>query len=110
MGNVDGLSGLISVGGGLYIRMNTVLADCDGLETVLGAPGGPPNDDVAGSIVVENNTSGCNSVEEILGSGTAPAAPDGPPGAAAPVPTFPLYVLLALTGFLGLFGVFRLRR
>ena len=73
--NLDGLSGLTSVGGSLDIRSNINLGDCVGIAPVLGWPDGPPDDLVVGAITVQSNTSGCNSVEEILASVTVPSQP-----------------------------------
>jgi subtilisin-like proprotein convertase family protein len=73
--NLDGLSNLPSVGGDLDINSNPVLSRCTALSPLLGWPDGPPNDDVAGAITVGGNASGCNSVEEILASVSAPTAP-----------------------------------
>jgi subtilisin-like proprotein convertase family protein len=82
--NLDALSGITSVGGDLTISRNLNLADCVGIAELLGWPSGPPDDSVGGGIylgVVAGfnqrypNASGCNSVEEILASVTAPSQP-----------------------------------
>ena len=73
--NLDGLSGITSVGGDLSIRSNSNLGDCIGITPLLGWPDGPPDDLVVGAIAVQSNSSGCNSVEEILASVTGPTQP-----------------------------------
>jgi len=59
----------------LDINSNPVLSRCTALSPLLGWPDGPPNDNVAGDITVGGNATGCNSVEEILASVSAPTAP-----------------------------------
>jgi|GEM_PF-1138188 len=73
--NLDGLSNIVSVGGDLYIWVNSSLAQCSTLSKLLdqwddAEPGPGPGvggfPDIGGKATVENNLSGCNSVEEIL--------------------------------------------
>ena len=87
--NVDGLISLTSVGGYVLIRYNVALTDlnglvnlidvgdvwiasndslanCQGAALVLGWPDGPPDDNVGGTITVEDNGIGCDSVGEVL--------------------------------------------
>ena len=73
--NLDGLANLTSVVGGLDIELNADLTNCQGLAPVLGWPSGPPDDSVGGEITIENNATGCNSVEEILASYSKPLDP-----------------------------------
>lgn len=65
--NIDGLANVSSVGQ-LTIRENSSLMECSAVAPLLGWPDGPPNDNVDFGIIVENNSSGCNSVQEILDS------------------------------------------
>jgi len=76
--NLDGLSNIVSVGGDLYIWVNSSLAQCSTLSKLLdqwddAEPGPGPGVggflDIGGKATVENNLSGCNSVEEILATG-----------------------------------------
>jgi hypothetical protein len=60
--NVDGLTNLASVGNFLTIEQNNVLGNCSALALLLGWPDGPPNDEVVGNILIQNNATGCNSV------------------------------------------------
>jgi len=78
--NLDFLSELEYIGDHLIITSNPLLADCSALKKVLddvddGEPGpGPGEDgipDVQGTIWIENNQAGCNSIEEILNSSNA---------------------------------------
>jgi len=64
--NVDGLSNVRSVGNDLYILSNWSLDDCRGVAPLLGWPYGPPYDSVGGSIFIEANDLGCQSVEDIF--------------------------------------------
>ncbi len=73
--NIDGLLNLTSVGGRVRFSHNPILANCSGAAALLGWPDGPPEDSVVGEIVIVNNASGCNSVEEILASVSGPTAP-----------------------------------
>ena len=81
--NIDGLAKLTSVGrdiffkGNLYVTSNSTLTDCQGVALVLGWPNGPPDDNVSGTISIESNATGCNSVAEVLASVPiqAPSAP-----------------------------------
>ena len=65
--NLDGLVNLTSVGGDLVLDAN-YLASCEGVVELLGWPGGPPDDTVAGDIDIGNNGTGCDSIAEILAS------------------------------------------
>jgi hypothetical protein len=66
--SLDGLWALTSVGGGLWIHENHSLSGCAcGLLDLL-ANGG-----VAGSVMIQNNATGCNTLAEIL---VAPPGPD----------------------------------
>ena len=38
------------------------------MALLLGWPDGPPNDNVAGDILISNNGTGCNSIAEVLAS------------------------------------------
>ena len=96
--NVDGLISLTSVGGYVLIRYNAALTDlnglvnlidvgdvwiasndslanCQGAALVLGWPDGPPDDNVGGTITVEDNGIGCDSVGEVLASVSGPTQP-----------------------------------
>jgi len=65
--NLDGLSGVTSVGGDMWIGSdNDALAECCGVYPLLSVNG------VAGTITIENNTVGCNSVQDILDGGPCP--------------------------------------
>jgi subtilisin-like proprotein convertase family protein len=80
LSNVDGLINLASVGGvwyseGLNLSFNPTLSHCSALVYLLGWPDGPPNDNVDGEIVVSDNASGCNSVEDIFASIAFPTQP-----------------------------------
>ena len=75
--NLDSLSTLAGVSGNVTITNNPLLSECSGLIQLLddvddGEPGpGPGLDgipDVSGSILIQNNGAGCNSIEEILNS------------------------------------------
>jgi hypothetical protein len=75
--NLDGLANITSVGGDLYIQRNAALTDCQGIALVLGWPNGPPDDNVLGTITIERNATGCNSVAQVLAS-FSPQAPTAP--------------------------------
>ena len=79
--NLDELNGLLEVWQGFDISGNPALSDCSSLVKVLdevddGDPG--PNEytpdpalsppDLGGSLYLESNGTGCNSIAEILGS------------------------------------------
>jgi hypothetical protein len=73
--NVDALSSLTSVGGGLYIQSNELLDQCVGLLKLVdqwddAEPGPGPGvagiPDIGGDVILLGNSSGCNSIEEIL--------------------------------------------
>jgi len=71
--NLDGLTNITSVGGDLYIGNNDALARCEGVALLLGWPSGPPEDGVDGTIYVGRNSSGCNSIAEVLSSYIPPS-------------------------------------
>ena len=75
--NLDGLASLTSVGGYLDVSYNITLTDCQGIALVLGYPNGPPDDNVLGTIAIDSNATGCNSVAEVLAAGPlqSPTAP-----------------------------------
>ena len=75
--NLDGLANITSVGGGMNVLSNTTLTDCQGVALVLGWPIGPPDDNVLGTIRIESNATGCNSVAEVLAS-FSPQSPTAP--------------------------------
>jgi Fibronectin type III domain len=88
------ISGLISLrelvrkdttAGNLSVYDNFSLADCSPLNTVLGAPYGPPEDSVDGVIRVNSNAIGCNSLDEIfqgyMGVPSRPLGVSATPGA-----------------------------
>jgi len=64
--DVNGLLALVSVGGRLLVESNEALGACEGLAPLLGYE--RTEDGVAGSIQIESNRTGCNSVQEILDS------------------------------------------
>ena len=68
--DLDGLAGLTEVVGHLVTRGNAQLAKCQGLAKVLGWPSGP--DLVGGSVVINSNSPGCNSVSALLSSVSGP--------------------------------------
>ena len=72
--NLDGLANLSSVGGNLSVRFN-YFGNCQAIAPALGWPNGPPDDAVGGSIVIDRNASGCNSVEDVLQSVSGPSKP-----------------------------------
>jgi len=72
--DLNGLVNLIDVGD-VWIASNDSLANCQGAALVLGWPDGPPDDNVGGTITVEDNGIGCDSVEEILASVSGPTQP-----------------------------------
>ena len=76
--NLDAFSNLESVSGDLSVSGNPTLADCSGLRKVLDdiddgdegpGPGVDGIPDVSGIVRIEQNLPGCNSIEQILGSG-----------------------------------------
>lgn len=78
--NLDGLAGLVSLDADLAISDNPLLSQCAGLARLLdpidhALPGPGPGDagipDVNGDVVLSGNLSGCNSVEQIVESGSA---------------------------------------
>ncbi len=74
--NLDGLSGLTSVGGYLKIKYNNVLTNCQSLAPVLGWPSGPPNDSVGEGISISSNGgTECDSVAATLASVSGPTQP-----------------------------------
>lgn len=58
--NLDGLSGVNSIGRNILVDDNRVLSDCCILGTLLSTPGA-----VGGTVQISNNAEGCNSVEEL---------------------------------------------
>jgi len=71
--SLNGLSALNSVGGDLWLQQNPHLARCSGIAQLIDqvddaepGPGGGSAPDVGGSILLEQNAIGCNTVEEIL--------------------------------------------
>jgi hypothetical protein len=64
--NLDGLSGVTSVGEGLLVHRNAVLGNCSSIAELLRSGG------VTGTITIEDNAPGCNSIEEILASAPTP--------------------------------------
>lgn len=64
--NVDGLTNLQSVSSDLYIIENWSLNDCRGVAPILGWPYGSPYDGIGGGIYIEANYTGCQSVDEIF--------------------------------------------
>jgi len=73
--NLDGLSGLVEVGGGVNIQQNSYLYHCSGLTRLLdgtddGEPGPGPGaagvPDVGDVVFLYRNGVGCNSVRQIL--------------------------------------------
>ena len=77
--DISGLSGITGVNGDLTVQNNTALTECQSLATVLGAPDGPPQDNVGGAISISNNGSGCSSVEEVLAAIEEDAGSQGLP-------------------------------
>lgn len=73
--NLNGFANILSVNGFLRIYDNPVLNACEGVAQLLGWPNGPPDDTVAGSILVENNGIQCLSVGRILSSVSGPTQP-----------------------------------
>jgi subtilisin-like proprotein convertase family protein len=73
--NLDGLRGITEVGDYFTLSGTSSLTDCTALAALLGWPDGPPNDAVGGTISITNNdSSGCNSVGEIIASVNGPSA------------------------------------
>ena len=72
--NLDGLANITSVGGFLRIE-HSPRASCEGVARLLGWPDGPPDDTVTGNIYIRSNSSGCNSIEQILASVSGPTKP-----------------------------------
>ena len=64
--NLDGLINLTNVLHELIIYYNWDLDDCRGVAPLLGWPYGPPLDGVGGDIYVGSNDTGCQSVDEIF--------------------------------------------
>ncbi len=73
--DIDGLSALASVGSDMSIKSNELLGNCVGLARLVDqwddaesgpGPGVGGVPDVGGGVSIEDNLSGCNSVEEIL--------------------------------------------
>ena len=71
--SLNGLIALNSVGGDLWLQQNLQLARCSGIAQLIDqvddaepGPGGSSVPDVGGSILLEQNAIGCNTVEEIL--------------------------------------------
>ena len=64
--NLNGLTSVASVQGRLNVSDNRLLADCSALSALLGAPSGPPFDEVLGDIEIEDNAEGCNSIWQIV--------------------------------------------
>jgi hypothetical protein len=56
------------VGEFLQIFSNAALTNCQGIALLLGWPNGPPDDSVGGEITIQSNSTGCNSVEQVLAS------------------------------------------
>ena len=77
--NLNGLANLTSVGGNLEIGGNfggnAALTNCQGIALLLGWPNGPPDDSVVGEITIQSNSTGCNSVEQVLASVSGPTQP-----------------------------------
>lgn len=73
--NLNGLASLSGVEDSLTVEGNAVLANCQGLAPGLGWPSGPPEDSVGGSIAINTNSNGCNSIEQILSSVSGPTQP-----------------------------------
>ena len=79
--DIDALSGVVSAEFDVQLTDNPLLTECAGLATLLDAtddalPGpGPGVDgvpDVGGEITIENNGTGCNSLEDIVGQEPPP--------------------------------------
>jgi hypothetical protein len=98
LANLDGLADLVSLDWVLVVTDNPMLDLCSALVRLLDAvddadPGpGPGTDgipDVSGDITIENNLTGCNSVEEILGTTepTSTATVTATPTQMVPAPT-----------------------
>jgi hypothetical protein len=66
LADLDGLSGVTSVGGDLWVALNAVLGNCSGIAGLLRSGG------VAGTVTIEDNAPGCNSIEEVLASAPTP--------------------------------------
>ena len=73
LSDLSGLAGLESIGGDLEIEGNQSLSDCEPLGALLDqnddgnpGPGLPPTPDVGGVIIVLDNASGCDSLEEVV--------------------------------------------
>ena len=71
--NLDGLSAFTSVGMKLNVQSNHNLADCSGLLLLVDArdnaspgPGAGSVPDVGDEVLLANNRTGCNSIQEIL--------------------------------------------
>ena len=64
--NLDGLTGITQLRGDLTIRDNPALTDCSGVETILRYK--TTSADSAGTIDIQNNGPGCNSVADIIGN------------------------------------------
>jgi len=76
LGTLAGLSSLLSVGGNFSLLGNTILGRCQEISPLLdpmddAAPGPGPGaagvPDVGGSVTLQNNPPGCNSIDEITG-------------------------------------------
>ena len=73
--NVDGLSGVTSVGFDLDVQSNDILLQCVGLSQLIDqwddaesgpGPGTGGVPDVGGEVLLGDNLTGCNSIQEIL--------------------------------------------
>jgi hypothetical protein len=104
--NLDAFAKLTSVSGDLYIYDNAALSSCYGLATILDeiddaepGPGTPPIPDVGGSITLEKNLPGCNSVAAAL-----------TPPFVAPVPGLGPLAFILLACLMLLAGIVGVRR
>ena len=91
--SLSGLHNLKGVYGDLTIRNNKTLSDCSAIASVISRRVSREEKlGVGGTINIESNADGCNSVAEVIAS------------ANKPVSTMPFYLLMALTGLVALAG------
>ena len=86
--NLDGLATLVSVNNDVGIRDNPMLDECSALSPLMddvddALPGPGPGvagiPDINGNVDLQNNLTGCNSVEEITDVDTEPPVVTAPP-------------------------------
>ena len=63
--NLEGLEGILRVGGNLQVRYNDELGDCSALYELLDAPV-TTRTGVVGDVYINSNAAGCNSLTEVV--------------------------------------------